>query len=609
MTRMYPQLPKLLRKVTSVLALGLAVFIGLPVTSAHAGSEKIPRVLSDQDIARYREIIALQADAKWKAADTLIKRLDNDILLGHLMFQRYMHPTGYRSKYTELRSWMKAYADHPGAWRIYNLALKRRGRMRRPNRPEATNYPGISGQSSSPRGAAPKRSKAERQAVRTFRANVRRYVGRGKPERAEKRWRAIARRSLLTPQEEADSLERIAASHYYNGNDRKAQILASRAVALNRAGEPGADWIAALSAWRMGETDTAYDHFAALTESDRAGSWLTAGGHYWAARSALLMERYDDAHSHLLAASEHTETFYGLIARRQLGLSLTLDWSMPNLNEEGLKSILKHTASARAIALTEIGRDDLADEELRLLWGREGSNVQNDLLPFASALNLPATQLRIGRSQNKDKPLPAAVRYPLPEWEPVDGLRVDRAMLYAMVRQESDFRSRARSAVGARGLMQVMPATASFITRDRSLFRRNRNRLYEPEFNMALGQQYVEHLMGERYIEGNLFMLLAAYNGGPGSLINWKRDVSYGQDPLLFIESIGFFQTRHYIERVMTNLWLYRLRLGQPTPSLDAVVGGAWPTLEQLDSPESRAIQDLRRARLNERTRKYYDEN
>jgi soluble lytic murein transglycosylase-like protein len=220
--------------------------------------------------------------------------------------------------------------------------------------------------------------------------------------------------------------------------------------------------------------------------------------------------------------------------------------------------------------------------------------VQDDLLALSAHLNLPAIQIRLGRAGGTGNPAPTATRYPLPNWQPAGGYSVDRAMIFAMVRKESDFRSRAKSRVGASGLMQVMPATARWITRSRSLLRKNRHRLYEPEFNMALGQQYIEYLMGMDYVEGNLLMALAAYNGGPGSLVDWRKEVSYYQDPLLFIESIGFYETRDYIERVMANLWLYRMRIGQETPSLDALAAGAWPTLNYLDTDET--PEALRRA-------------
>ncbi|MEM9287972.1 MAG: hypothetical protein AAGA36_06520, partial [Pseudomonadota bacterium] len=98
-------------------------------------STRAERVLEAADVQRYREIFRLQAKGKWRAADTHIKALDNKLLLGHVLHQRYMHPTDYRSRYSELRGWLKKYADHPGAKRLYRLAVKRRGKARYPKRP------------------------------------------------------------------------------------------------------------------------------------------------------------------------------------------------------------------------------------------------------------------------------------------------------------------------------------------------------------------------------------------------------------------------------------------------------------------------------------------
>lgn len=562
------------------------------------GERLIPRILTDNDISRYQTIMAEQSEGKWSAADKMIKALDNDLLMGHIRFQRLMHPNAYRSTYRELRAWMANYSDHPNARRLYRLAKKRQGRARSPKRPDRTEYPGVTGQAARPKPPAPNRDRFERRAVSRFRANIRRYVRTGKPERAEKRYWAMEKRKLMAPFELANALERISASYYYNGQNEKARLLARYGASMAREYEPATDWIAGLTNWRRGDFAAAYDHFAFLGASERAGDWLGAAGEYWAARSAYRKGDPVAAEDHLIAAAGRSETFYGLIAARQLGKRLDLDWARPTLTPQMVEKLMRYPAASRAIALTEIGRDDLADEELRLLWGREGTKVQDTLLAFAAHLNLPAIQLRIGRTGGTDTPPPVITRYPLPDWEPADGFKMDRAIIFAMVRQESSFGSRARSGVGARGLMQVMPATASIIARDRSLFRRNRNRLFEPEFNMALGQAYLEQLINSEYVEGNLFMMLAAYNGGPGSLIGWKREVEYHQDPLLFIESIGFYETRHFIERVMANLWLYRMQLGQDTPSLEAIASGAWPTLQNMDTDEERDIQRRRRARL-----------
>ena len=95
-----------------------------------------PSVLSKADASRYREIFALQEEGDWASADETIRQLSDDILMGYVLHQRYMHPTKYRSKYEELHKWMAAYADHPDAATIYRLALRRRtGNARPPIRP------------------------------------------------------------------------------------------------------------------------------------------------------------------------------------------------------------------------------------------------------------------------------------------------------------------------------------------------------------------------------------------------------------------------------------------------------------------------------------------
>ena len=82
--------------------------------------------------------------------------------------------------------------------------------------------------------------------------------------------------------------------------------------------------------------------------------------------------------------------------------------------------------------------------------------------------------------------------------------------------------------------------------------------------------------------EESLFDVAAAYNGGPGNLRRWKNEVEI-DDPLLFIESIPSFENRDFVEKVLTNIWVYRTRLGQPAPSRDLVAAGSLPAYEALD--------------------------
>ena len=174
--------------------------------------------------------------------------------------------------------------------------------------------------------------------------------------------------------------------------------------------------------------------------------------------------------------------------------------------------------------------------------------------------------------------------YPIPGYKPQNGFRVDPALFYAVMRQESKFRPDAMSGAGARGLMQIMPATASRIAQDKTLAGGNKDKLLDPSFNLTLAQNYLETLMATGEPRGNLFMLTTAYNGGPGNLSRWLDEINFKGDPFLFIESIPAPETRGYIERVLTNFWIYRSKLGQTSRSLDASAAGDWPVYEAIES-------------------------
>ena len=117
---------------------------------------------------------------------------------------------------------------------------------------------------------------------------------------------------------------------------------------------------------------------------------------------------------------------------------------------------------------------------------------------------------------------------------------------------------------------------------------KNQHELYDPELNMSLGQKYIQHLIADPAVGGNLFYMTTAYNAGPGNLRKWQNGVDYRDDPLLFIEGIRSRETRNFVERVLTNFWVYRLRLGQDVPSLEAAAAGEWPVYIPLDDTARR---------------------
>ncbi len=116
--------------------------------------------------------------------------------------------------------------------------------------------------------------------------------------------------------------------------------------------------------------------------------------------------------------------------------------------------------------------------------------------------------------------------------------------------------------------MQLMPATAAFIARDKRYRRTHRHKLHDPDLNLTLAQDYIEHLNAESHINGDLVLMLAAYNGGPGNLRKWLRKVNHREDRFLLIESIPARETRNYIKGVISYLFIYSNRFDEDVPAL-----------------------------------------
>ena len=206
---------------------------------------------------------------------------------------------------------------------------------------------------------------------------------------------------------------------------------------------------------------------------------------------------------------------------------------------------------------------------------------------------MPALAMRLGNllAENGSSRYDSTA-YPVPKLTARNGIPIDKALILAFIRQESGFNPNAKSRAGARGLMQLMPRTASFVERDRSYRRSGAKALFNPETNIEIGQKYIDLLRSDDGIGDDLFMIVAAWNGGPGNLVKWRRKLKHQDDPLLFIETIPLRETRIFIEHVLTNLWIYRSRLGQPTPSLDAVAAGDWPVYKPMQSPPLELADD-----------------
>jgi soluble lytic murein transglycosylase len=249
------------------------------------------------------------------------------------------------------------------------------------------------------------------------------------------------------------------------------------------------------------------------------------------------------------------------------------------------------SSGSRALALIQIGQTERAEAELRRAYASAGAGQMRAVLAIAMRENMPGLSMRLGRelSDLEGRRYDGAL-YPIPPWDPIGGYQVDRALVFAFMRQESQFNAKAMSPAGARGLMQLMPQTARFL--DGASFRGRAALVRDPEYNITLGKRYIAQLLAHEAVEGDLIRLAAAYNGGPGNLMRWTRKQDLrgqpAEDALLFIESLPAPETRHFITRILYGYWMYRKRLGQPTPSLDAVAAGEWPTYIAIETAQAK---------------------
>lgn len=580
--------------------------------------------LGEEDADRYRRIFALQDLADWEAADGEIHRLTDRRLLGYVLRQRYLHPDR-KAGYDELAQWMQSYGDLAGAERVHSLAQRRQPAGERAPKPprgdETVRFNGslerLGGLRTVSAKAEPAKpdldedkptdeSTAAAEGASSVTVAPRsRTVNRARVDRAAvarvddllRAGRSGAALALLGQDEFSRSLDpvqydaaraRIAAALFYGGETVQALALASASAARSGDALPEAHWIAGLAAWRLKQIDRASRHFDGMAASGPRSPWLAAAADFWAARAHVRKGRAREALAHLTAAARYPHTFYGLIALRSLNQVDRFNWQPPELTGAHLTALARKPAGLRAIALIQAGQRDLAGLELQRIHPQGDPLIEQAMVSLADRAGTPTLSLRLGNAVAGPDGAPyASALYPLPNWRPRDGFTLDRALVFAVMRQESRFDTRLVSSAGATGLMQILPSTAQHVQERNADIGRDdtgRDALFDPSRNMELGQRYLGELLGMPEIGGSLILAAAAYNAGPGSLARWRRDLGEVDDPLLFIESLPFAETRDYVEKVMANFWIYRLRLGQETATLDAVAAGKWPVYTPADS-------------------------
>ena len=374
----------------------------------------------------------------------------------------------------------------------------------------------------------------------------------------------------------AEAGQRVAFAYYVLGLDLDARRVAD-AWRQGASGEwaSQAAWVSGLASWRLGDWNSASTAFQQVVQLAPQRE-LRAGGCYWAARAEQAAGRPSSVEGLLRAAAstaEATESFYGLLAREALGMSTSLTED-PFVGSDPPMDSLPNVQ--RAMELAWIGEPALAEELLRHQAKIGAPSEHHALIQLAKRLDLPAAQLWLANNGQWGARSDASDRYPNPQWRPLNGWRVDPALAFGHIVQESAFRRTAVSTAGAVGLMQVLPITAQQMANSHGM-PYSRATLTDPRFNLEFGQSFIETMRSSTATAGQLPRIIASYNAGPLPVARWAGINDKG-DPLLWIESIPYWETRYYVPAVLRNMWVYQGLNNEPTVTLKTMAQHRWPS-------------------------------
>jgi len=561
--------------------LGLIAVSAFLCVAAFAGASAAEQVtsftiLSPDDVKTYGAIFTAQNSGQTGKADALIRTLSDKSLVGYVLEDRYLGPH-YHANFTELKSWLENYGDLAGADRVYKLALKRAPKKTSVPAPVRAHWRGAAGDGHEFEDMNLQSGIAQRTAVQ-----LRTLEREGKPEAAETLWRKLSPRSGLS-QADIDRLGAYVATAYLGDTkDQAALSLAERMIARGGVSAQEAHWTAGLASYRLGQFEPAAHHFEAVLKGAAAPRTYAAAA-FWAARSWMRTAAPERVLTLYERAAAEPDTFYGLLAIRVLGRNMQAQFAEPALDTVAFAELMLEKPAHRAVALWQVGQTEGVETELSRAFGDISPDLDPAFAALARNLGMPALELRAAETSAPTVRLTSL--YPVPPYQPEGGYALDQAVVLAFARQESRFEPSALSKAGARGVMQIMPQTAATITHDRSLAGRNKDRLDDPTYSITLGQNYLRDLLERQ--NGDLLSSVAAYNAGEGNLSKWQPLREGDSDPLLFIETIPLAETRDYIKRVMTNLWMYRLRLSEPITGLDDTAAGAWPIYTQAGKEQA----------------------
>lgn len=546
--------------------------------SAHAAGQRAPQQLSPEERDYYRQVFAAIDRKDWFAAESLLAQRDG-LLHPLARAELYLAAGSPRVELPQIDAWMARGYRLPQATRLARLAVTR-GALQAPRLPQETAFYS--------RGSLPRRVRPGTINDGTMPADIRQQIleriSNDDPDSARLLLDGVD--ALLSPEARAEWRQRVAWSYYIENRDPEALALA-QTVAAGRGPWVGeGDWTAALAAWRLGDCRYAGTYFeragrGAVNEELRSAAW------YWASRAALRCRQPERSADLLRYAAISDETLYGMLAAEQLGRALPARFASAEFTAADWRQLQGSENVRIAVALLEIGRDDLASQVLIHEAKIGDRQTYAAITRLARDLGMPQTQLYFAYNAPSGTDPDPASRYPAPKVVPMTGWQVDPALAFAHTLQESNFRARAVSPAQAQGLMQITPITVREHA-PRLGLSASAVDIFDPAVNLAFGQRNLQMLRDAPATQGHLPKIMAAYNAGLTPITRWNYEVRDLGDPLLYMESIPYWETRSYVAIVMRNYWVYERQANAPSASRIALAQNAWPMFPGTGASDGR---------------------
>jgi soluble lytic murein transglycosylase-like protein len=550
---------------------------------AHATETKANAQLSRAEREHYAEVFAAIDAKDWEKTRSLLASHQDSLLYPIATAEFYLAAGSPRVELPQIDAWMQRGRELPHASRLGRLAMTR-GATAMPDLPRE--------QAFFPTGGPPRRTRPRSIEDGTMPADVRalilQRIDQDDPDGARLLLDGVD--ATLSSETRAEWRQRVAWSYYIENQDAAALALARTVAAGSGPWVAEGEWTAGLAAWRLNDCEAAGGAFERA--ADTAGNpELAAAAWYWAHRSALRCRDPERAVALLRAAARNDETLYGMLASQQLGTALPRRFANADLSEADWNQLRRHDNVRIAVALMEIGRDKLASDVL-LHQARIGDPSSYAALSrLARDLGMPGTQLYMAHNAPSGGRADPAAYYPAPKWTPSNGWQVDPALAFAHALQESNFREAAVSPANAKGLMQITPITIRQHAPSLGLSASAVD-ITEPRVNLAFGQRNLEMLRDAPATRGELPKIMAAYNAGLTPVIRWGQEVRDGGDPLLWMESIPYWETRSYVAIVMRNYWMYERQAGAESSSRTALAQNSWPMFPGVRGSQGRVFLD-----------------